>query len=102
MENIKQIDAAADAATWEPWTLVEDALPEKDDTYYIAWVPKKEYCRTVLSQCLIELAEFADGKWVEDLPQAKAYGGYEVIAWRPLPEGLDNPYYKADKNRVAL
>lgn len=65
------------------WIPCDDRLPECNDVYLVAWLPKSGYHG---KSCFYEILEFSDGEWVEDIPQSKDYGGFDVLAWRELPE----------------
>lgn len=64
------------------WILVDEGLPEKSDVYLVTWKPKKNSKRNFLA--LLEFLE--NGEWADDIPQAKEYGGYEIVAWMPSPD----------------
>ena len=67
------------------WIPVNERLPEEPGEYLIAWVPLDvDMKRYFKGHSYMEFAEFENGEWVTLLPQAK--NGYEVLAWRPLPE----------------
>ena len=66
------------------WISCKDELPEKNDVYLVTWMPNSNpWGRTFM-----EILEFADGEWVDDIPQAKHYGDgkFSVLAWMPLPD----------------
>ena len=66
------------------WISCKDELPEKNDVYLVTWRPKNN---NPFERKFIELLEWSDGEWVEDIPQAKHYGDgkFSVLAWMPLP-----------------
>lgn len=66
-----------------------DNNPEYEDTYIIAWLPK----RTQRKECFYAIASFESGEW--DLSGNAAieyWKDIEIYAWRELPE----PYVLED------
>lgn len=71
------------------WIPVDD-LPEVEDTYIIAWLPKN----TKRKECFYAIANFESGEWDLSLMQDRIdfWGEIEIWAWRELPE----PYILED------
>lgn len=68
-----------------PWTSCDDEEPEENGEYMISWYPGNRNLRG--KKAFMRFCEFENGEWLtEGLPQAKMYGGMEVVAWMPLPE----------------
>lgn len=66
------------------WIPTKDRLPEEQGEYLVAWMPlDKRYCAN-RQDCFLEVIEFSEGEWAEEISQAD--GGYEVYAWMPLPK----------------
>lgn len=70
-EQIKKLKEEND------WIPVEERLPEENG-FYIATMDGKIVGQ---EEPFVGLAEFEDGKWIDDEDDYKC-----VIAWRPLPE----------------
>lgn len=79
----------------ENWIPV-DILPEKEDCYIIAWLPKG-YKR---KECFYAIANYDPFEgWDKSDPEKiiekywEEYPGVEIFAWRELPE----PYIKGER-----
>lgn len=64
------------------WISVADHLPEKQDEYLVLWAHRAD--RT--ARLFYEILEFDGENWVDDIPQADPFGGFDVLYWMPLPE----------------
>jgi len=65
------------------WISVDDRLPEQQDEYLVLWSYK--IGRT--ARPFYAILEYdGDGNWVDDIPQAEPFGGFQVLYWMELPE----------------
>ena len=64
------------------WISVADRLPDKQDEYLVLWIHR--IGRT--ARLFYEILEFDGENWVDDIPQAEPFGGFDVVYWMPLPK----------------
>ena len=65
------------------WISVNDHLPEQQDEYLVLW----SYKNGRTAKLFYAILEYeGDGHWVDDLPQAEPFGGFQVLYWMELPE----------------
>lgn len=78
---------------WHPFY----EIPNKDDCYIVAWLPKGEQSRAD-SPHYYAIWSYEDGEWQIYVPNVFANKEIILLAWMELP----NPYHKEDEENKVI
>ncbi len=81
-ERNAAVELTGELASMPRWIPVTERLPEHQDEYLVLWKQKVP----VTGRLFYEILEYEGENWVDDIPQAEPFGGFEVAFWQPLPD----------------